>query len=118
MAGSNATRLKTPFDLASQRRAEESEKSYNVRRERELDDVAWLMAQPRGRRFVYRLLTMSNVFSSSFTGNSETFFNEGRRVIGTTLIKDLVDAGLEELELKMKIEHREELRKEATKDDD
>lgn len=65
---------------------------------------------------MFRLMEMSNLFKSSFTGNSQTFFNEGRRVIGTTLITDITEAGLEELELKMKIEHRDMMRKEESKD--
>lgn len=116
MANDNLTTLRTPVDLTRQQEQRLSEERFAMRREQELDDIAWLMSEHRGRRLMFRLLSMSNVFSSSFTGNSETFFNEGRRVIGTTLMKDIVDAGLEELELRMKIEHRDQKRKEESKD--
>jgi len=51
------------------------------------DDVKWLMSSPRGRRIVWRLLSMAGVFRSSFTGNSETFFREGRRDIGLRVLE-------------------------------
>lgn len=97
------------IDLNRQRREREDEDAHRLRRENELDDIAWLMSEKRGRRIMYRLLEMTAVFTSSFTGNSQTFFNEGRRAVGTTLISDISEAGLEELELKMKMERRAEM---------
>lgn len=94
------------IDLNRQRREREDEEGHRQRRESELDDIAWLMSEKRGRQIMFRLLEMCSVYRSSFTGNSQTFFNEGRRAVGTTLITDITEAGLEELELKMKIEHR------------
>lgn len=94
------------IDLTRQRHERESEDARLLRRENELDDIAWLMSEERGRRIMFRLLEMCSVYRSSFTGNSQTFFNEGRRAVGTTLITDITEAGLEELELKMKMEHR------------
>ena len=46
------------------------------------EDTRALMAQPAFRRFVWDLLEKTHVFSTSFTGNSETFFKEGERNIG------------------------------------
>lgn len=48
----------------------------------EVDDLKWLMADARGRRFLWRLLDQTHVFRTSFTGDSRTFFNEGERNIG------------------------------------
>lgn len=53
---------------------------------RDADDFKWLMADPRGRRIVWKLLELTGVYRSSFTGNSETFFREGERNIGLKLI--------------------------------
>ena len=55
----------------------------------ELDDVKQLLNSPHGRRFVWRYLGICGVFRSSFTGNSETFFNEGQRNIGLQLLGDV-----------------------------
>lgn len=47
------------------------------------------MSTPSGRRFVWRQLQRAGVFRSSFTGNSQTFFNEGQRNIGLMLLTDV-----------------------------
>ena len=81
------------IDLNRQRREREDEEGHRQRRESELDDIAWLMSEKRGRQIMFRLLEMCSVYRSSFTGNSQTFFNEGRRAVGTTLITDITEAG-------------------------
>lgn len=55
----------------------------------EEDDFRWLMADKRGRRIMWRLLERTRVYQSSFTGNSQTFFNEGTRNVGLMLISDI-----------------------------
>jgi hypothetical protein len=53
------------------------------------DDAAlsWLMADGRGRRFVWRLLGDAGLFRSSMAPTSEgTAFNEGRRALGLALL--------------------------------
>lgn len=70
-------------------RAEEVAKN---RRETELADVRWLLADPRGRRFFWRYLEQCGVFRTSFTGSSETFFREGARNVGLAMMADLEEA--------------------------
>lgn len=62
-------------------------------RTQDLADLALVLAEPHGRRLVWRLLTMSGVFRSSFTGNSTTFFNEGRREVGLEILADVHEVG-------------------------
>ena len=54
-----------------------------------------VMSTPTGREFMWELVAKCGVYQSSFTGNSETFFREGRRDIGlyltAMLMKDCVD---------------------------
>lgn len=54
-------------------------------------DVGRLMEMPEFRRFVWRYLGLTKIYETSFTGNSETFFNEGMRAVGLTLIRDVAD---------------------------
>lgn len=50
-------------------------------------DFRWLMADPRGRRIVRRMLERTGVFRSSFTGDAlTTVFAEGGRNEGLGLI--------------------------------
>lgn len=51
----------------------------------ETEDWKWLMSTPQGRRIVWRILSLTGLFRSSFTGNSQTFFNEGERHVGLVL---------------------------------
>lgn len=61
-------------------------------RKQELRDVALLLSSVEGRRFFHRYLVMCKVFETSMTGSSYTFFNEGQRNIGLSLMADLNDA--------------------------
>ena len=69
--------------------------------QRERDIAAGLgetLATKQGRALVHWLLTECGIYSTSFTGNSTTFFNEGKRQIGLQVLarvtKDHPDAYL------------------------
>jgi hypothetical protein len=53
-------------------------------------DLRRLLAEPWGRRWMWGLLARSGVFESSFhPSGSQVYFNEGRRVIGLDLLKEI-----------------------------
>lgn len=54
-----------------------------------VNDLRHVMATRQGRRFVNRLLDQTGLNARSFTGNSETFFREGRRSVGLELLGDI-----------------------------
>lgn len=61
----------------------EEVKKEEERKQRELEeDIRLEMSTEYGRRNVFRLLEEAKVYSCTFTGNSQTFFLEGRRDIG------------------------------------
>ncbi len=79
-----------PIDTAAQKkRITEKDEASRHSRDKELDDIKWLMSDERGRRVMHRLLTITGVYRTSFTGNSQTFFNEGQRNIGLILTADV-----------------------------
>lgn len=85
-----------PTDLRSQRQAaEEADKQRRANRNRELDDIRWLMSDKRGRRVMHKLLASGHIFHSSFTGNSETFFREGERNLALVFFNDVQEAAPE-----------------------
>jgi hypothetical protein len=55
----------------------------------EVNDIKWLMSHKQGRRFMWRLLSKAGIYTTSFTGNSETFFKEGMRNMGLFLVLDI-----------------------------
>lgn len=58
-------------------------------------DIAGLLNRPEFRRYVKRYLALCNVFKTTFTGNSETFFREGQRSIGTTMFGEIMQVNPE-----------------------
>lgn len=83
---SKRTKAADPDDPQELEKLQEDE----ARRQHE-EDLKWLLADPRGRRLYWNLMSDCGVFRSSFTGNSATFFNEGRRDVGLKLLADLTD---------------------------
>lgn len=69
----------------------ESEQDAKVRdlRQQATEDLKWLMGHRPGRRIVWRLLDRAGVYRTSFTGNSTTFFNEGARNVGLSLLSEI-----------------------------
>jgi len=71
----------------------------------ELADTKAIMESKGGRRFVWRQLSLAGIYRTSFTGNSHTFFNEGKRQMGLYLLADVMEAG-PDLYLKMTQENK------------
>lgn len=61
-------------------------------RDQEIKDLKELLDNPAFRRFIWRMLTRFGLFRASFTGNSQTFFNEGRRNEGLWLLSEIANA--------------------------
>jgi hypothetical protein len=66
---------------------------YEWLNERDEEDLRTLLKLPYGRRFVWRFLSKCGVFMQSLVpGETDsTAFNEGRRSIGLTLLKQVID---------------------------
>lgn len=55
-------------------------------------DVSTVMSSNQGKDFVWELLSLCGIYDNQFTGNSGTFFNEGRRSVGLDIVQMLNDA--------------------------
>ena len=89
-------------NAADKKQVKSAAKKEKSQREKEIDDVYFLLQNVQGRRFLYRYLTKCGVYRSSFTGNSQTFFREGERNIGIQLIDDIMEADPDKYTLLMK----------------
>lgn len=80
-----------PLDPRAQAAAEKATaEASKFDREQEIEDFKYLMEQPQGRRFIWRLLERSGVFRTSFSLNGlEMAFREGNRNLGTYYIAEL-----------------------------
>jgi len=55
-------------------------------------NVSSVMATSQGKDVIWEILSLCGIYDSQFTGNSGTFFNEGRRSVGLDIIQMLQDA--------------------------
>ena len=79
---------------------------YMVKEQARRDKEALLdlLGSESGRWFLMRMLDLTKVNSMCFTGNSKTFYNEGRRDVGLGIIKSILALGLQGIELKQQAE--------------
>ncbi len=79
---------------------------YMLREQARRDKEALLdlLGSESGRWFLMRMLDVTKVNSMCFTGNSKTFYNEGRRDVGLGIIKSILALGLQGIELKQQAE--------------
>lgn len=83
--------VKNASDPAQVKEAGERERSA---RERNLDDLLWVLSDRRGRRFLWNLMAKCGLYERSHVAGLEdaTAFNEGQRHIGLHLLKDISTA--------------------------
>ena len=61
--------------------------------DRDIDALNHVLSTELGRWFFCRLLDRTDILKQSFTGNSETFFNEGKRKVGLVYMNMLGQIG-------------------------
>lgn len=84
------TSFTDPIESDADSTAREAKAQRRV--QREIEDLKWLMADPRGRRFVARLLDRAGVHRSSFNNSGSVMaFNEGRREMGLFLTAEVLE---------------------------
>lgn len=86
-------------------------KDLEIRRRSEfqqiINDCAAVIRTPAGKRLIWHLLEQCHVFTSTFTGNSRTYFLEGKRSIGLYLLALMQMSGPEGLAEMQKIKGEE-----------
>ena len=53
-------------------------------------DLTTVLSTANGRRFLWNLLAKCRVFHSCYTGNNDTFYNEGRRDVGLEILDNIM----------------------------
>lgn len=70
------------------------------------EELKRLLEMREARNFVWRLLERAGVFTSSYTGDNDTFFREGQRNIGLFVLDAVMSAAPERFTQMMK-EHED-----------
>ena len=81
-----------------------------------MSDIRFLLKHPEGRRFYWGLLADTGVFRVDLNmDTNNTFFEKGRRSVGTSYLSDLLEAKPDAL-FKMQQEHLSEQKSEESID--
>jgi len=63
------------------------ERKARLARRQLVTDIQKAFGSASGRRVLYEILSLCEIYSDSFTGNSQTFYREGKRAIGLQIIE-------------------------------
>lgn len=98
--------MRDPTDLRSLEQDEQANAlTQQTARQKEIDDFKWLLGHKQGRRIAWRILEQAGVYRQTFTGNSESFFLEGKRSIGLFVLAEVMDASVDAFTLMTKENH-------------
>ena len=59
------------------------------------NDIKKVFDTPEGRRVLHKILSICEIYSDCFTGNAQTYYLEGRRVVGLELLEIIMEADKE-----------------------
>lgn len=90
------------FNAGDETQVKERTKKVKSERERELDDLREILKTRGGRRFIWRLLSASELFAVSEVMNASIYALEGKRKLGKLLFNDVMEAAPEAYLLMMK----------------
>lgn len=79
-------------NVADKKAIEEQKEILKLKQDQRQSDLKFIMSHPQGIRFLKSFISELRIFDPSFTGGSETFFNEGKRSIGLKLIEEIRSA--------------------------
>lgn len=91
-----------PINLGDESQVKERAKKEKVQYDRELDDLKLILSTKSGRRFIWRLLAESGMFTVSQAMNASIYFLEGKRSIGKLLFEDMTKVSPEAWALMLK----------------
>lgn len=84
--------LQDPIDPDTEQALDSAQAEAKRKRQREVDDLKWIMGHAQGRRFVARLLGEAGVHRTSFNHSAGVMsFNEGKRHIGLVILADVLE---------------------------
>jgi len=95
-----------PYDSGNKIHVETKRTKRQLATDAERNRLSYIMLDPKGRAFMYELLTEAHIFRPSFNPESErvTCFKEGERNVGLRYLGRIQSDFLEEYNL-MLVEH-------------
>jgi len=97
------------YNAADEKKVNKVRETLKNDRRQELEDIKTLLNTGAGRRFFTRFFEDGRIFTTTFTGNSQTFFLEGHRNLALKYFNDICEASPERLtELMIRKENKED----------
>lgn len=81
--------MSEPLDIGDADQVAERNTRLKVKEQSDDDQFKALMQQKEFRVFAWRMLEEAQMFHTTMTGNSFTFFNEGKRAMGLWLMEKI-----------------------------
>lgn len=79
-------------NAADPEQVREASGKANRGRDRELNDVRYLLSTMEGKRFIWRYLGICRLFETSFRMSAEMAYFEGIRSVGLKMMSDITEA--------------------------
>jgi hypothetical protein len=79
-----------PYDAGSEKHVAKKKTKASLLKQQKDEDMKKLLSEAFGRRIMWRMLERCGIYKTSFTGNSTTFFNEGRRAVGLEILEEII----------------------------
>ena len=92
-------RKKKPYNAGDPKHVAAQEGAEKEQVRQHLKDLRKILDTPEGIRVFAKIIEDGKVFSSSFTGNSTTFFNEGMRNLALKIFADICEAAPNKVQL-------------------
>lgn len=78
-----------PFDAGDAESVGRKKADANARALRKREALRRLLSDPAGREWVWDLLADCYIFGTTYTGNAETYFREGKRNVGLQVLDEM-----------------------------
>jgi len=89
--------MQAKIDISEQHTKQQQGLELRAEKKKQRDeDLRFVMSSESGRRFLWELLGDTGLYRTTFTGNSETFLNEGKRQIGLMLLAQITSVAPKE----------------------
>lgn len=92
-------------NASSEKQVKSAEKKLEVKRLNELEDLRWVLSDPRGRRVLWRILDFCSVFRSIWEASAKIHYNAGRQDVGHFVQSEVTEARPNAM-LEMILEHK------------
>lgn len=82
---------KKPFvsNVADEKQVKDADRKERLKARKEKEDIEFVCSDIKGRRWLWKTLSFTGIYKISYTGNSETFFNEGGRNVGNHILSQI-----------------------------